>query len=176
MTSTVDAIPITTLNSISGQQVAEIIAACDQLLVGGPRVPLLLTRDWARSFPKESGVYAVFDEDQLIYLGETGCIAMRMVDFLGSQNHVLRRSIGNTMFEGEPGYLKATSSRRFPDHVEKMLVNYIKAHLSVAAVVVHFGRSEIEEHLAAKYRPQYNSKGKRGTKLRGPAVNKSEVA
>lgn len=169
MTSTINPLPIPTLNTISRQQVMDAIAACEKLLMSGPRVPLLLTRDWERRFPKESGVYAVFDDDQLIYLGETGWIAKRMADLLSSQNHVLRRSIGNTMFQDEPGFQKATSNRRFPDHIEEKLVDYITSHLSVTAVVVHFGRSEIEEHLAAQYRPQYNSKGRRGTRLHGRA-------
>ncbi len=169
MTPAVDPLPIPTPDNISSQQVTDTIAACDKLLMGGPRAPLLLTRDWARRFPKESGVYAVFDKDQLIYLGETGCIAMRMADFLSSQNHVLRRSIGNTVFQDETGFQKATSNRRFSDHIEEKLVDYIETHLSVTAVVVHFGRSEIEEHLAAKYRPQYNSKGRRGTRLHSPS-------
>ena len=175
MTPTIDPLSIPTLGTTSTQLVTAAIAACDKLLMGGPRTPFLLTREWARRFPRDSGVYAVFDDDRLIYLGETGCIALRMADFLRSQNHVLRRSIGNTMFQDEPGFRKATSSRRFPEPIEERLVKYIETHLSVTAVIVYFGRTEIEEHLAAKYRPRYNSKGRRGTKLHGSA-SESEVA
>jgi hypothetical protein len=130
------------------------------------RRSITLARDWAKRFPADAGVYAMFHADNLIYIGETGRISARMTDLLDSRNHVLRRSIGNEMFAGEPEFIKATARRRFTDELEDRLREFIVRNIRVSAVVVPFGRAEIEEYMTGKYRPKYNNKGKRGVSLR----------
>ncbi len=172
MTQTPDgpALNVSVLDCLSQRQVEAALTACERLLMETvPRIPLLLSREWARRFPKDAGVYAVFDKGALIYVGETGSLSARMADFLDSRNHVLRRSLGNTLFKDEEGFRRATARERFADHIEEKITDYIESRLTVTAVVVPLGRTEIEEHLTGRYRPPYNSKGKRGTKLHGNA-------
>jgi len=162
-------IVVPSLDCIGREGVQAALVACEVLLMqDNNRIPLLLKREWLRQFPSDAGVYAVFDEHELIYVGETGSIRARMTDFLDSRNHVLRRSIGNTQFKDREGFQEASAHHRFPDHIEESLIEYIENQLTVTAVVVPLGRAEIEEHMAAKYRPRYNAKGKRGSKLHGP--------
>jgi hypothetical protein len=159
---------IPALDTISAEAVQESLSRGEQLMMRAEgRIGIELTREWARRFPSVAGVYAVFDKGELIYVGETGKISARMEDFLSSCNHVLRRSIGNRLFADEAGFRKATAHKGFPDHIEALVAAYIRDHLVVTPVVVVFGRSEIEEHMTEKYRPLYNSKGKRGSKLHG---------
>jgi hypothetical protein len=160
--------PIPLLDSIAPAQIQKALLDCERLLMRAEnRINIELTRQWARRFPSDAGVYAVFAKGELIYVGETGKISARMADFLSSCNHVLRRSIGNRLFANEVGFQKATAYKGFPDHIEALVAAYIRDHLVVAPVVVVLGRSEIEEHMTEKYRPPYNNKGKRGSKLHG---------
>ncbi|MCE5278212.1 MAG: hypothetical protein ABFD92_11960 [Planctomycetaceae bacterium] len=159
-----EGIVVPRLDRVDEEQIQMLLEACEQLLLRSRRIPLLLTRDWTRRFPTDAGVYAVFDQNDLVYVGETGSIAARMLDFLSSRNHVLRRKLGNVLFKDVPGFHEATSSRRFPNNIEQMVTDYIETRLSVSPVIVPFGRAEIEEHMTAKHRPPYNSKLKRGSK------------
>ena len=156
---------IPVLDTISPDQIQKTLATCERLLTGGNPIPPVLSREWARRFPEDAGVYAVFDNGTLIYVGETGSLSARMADFLDSRNHVLRRSLGNTLFKDMDGFRQASAHKRFPDHVEDKNTEYIESRLTVAAVVVPLGRKEIEEHLVGKHRPLYNGKGKRGARL-----------
>lgn len=126
------------------------------------REPVLLNTEWASGMPNEAGVYAWFDGDELIYVGETGLMAKRMGDARRTVNHTLRRSIGADRFSGESGYEPATSKNKFPTAIEERLDGYMKT-LSVAALVVKFGRTELEEHVVDKHNPKYNSKKRRGS-------------
>jgi len=163
------ALAVPTLDIVTTGQVEKAMAVCEQILLRAEnRIAIALTREWAKRFPLDAGVYAVFDKGDLIYVGETGSISARMIDFLDSRNYVLRRSIGNRLFAQGPGFRKATAHERFPDRIERLVVEYIRDHLAVVPVIVALGRTEIEEYMTAKYRPIYNSKGKRGIKLHGP--------
>lgn len=166
---------IPVLDTISPALVRKTITTCERLLTSSNPIPLVLSREWARRFPTEAGVYAVFDNGTLIYLGETGSLSARMADFLDSRNHVLRRSLGNALFKDMDGFRRASAHERFPDHIEVRINEYIESQLTAAAVVVPLGRAEIEEQLAGKYRPPYNSKGKRGTKLYENASNRGQA-
>jgi hypothetical protein len=65
----------------------------------------------------------------------------------------------------EAEFIKATARQRFSDELEDRLREFIVTNIRVSAVVVLFGRAEIEEYMIDKYRPKYNNKGKRGVSL-----------
>ena len=115
------------------------------------RISLQLSREWCRTFPKDAGVYCFFVDDKLSYVGETGCLRKRLADLLDSRNHTLRRSIGHKYFSLEKGYAKATSSIKFPAHIETLIENWMPSHLKVALMPIKIGRKEFEEWLQSKY-------------------------
>lgn len=131
------------------------------LLTKEGRDKVLLTLDWRKKFPREAGVYAFFKGGEIVYVGETGSIQGRMNDMRNSLNHTLRRNVGAREFCDVPGFEKATSRKKFPPHIEEMVVAYL-CDLEVKALPICFGRKEIEEDLVAKYSPIYNQKTKRG--------------
>ncbi len=113
------------------------------------------------AFPAYAGVYAVFDSNNLVYVGETGSIQGRMNDLRHTQHHTLRRNVGASNFVDVPGYEKASSHKKYTPHIEELVEGFLR-RLEVKALEISFGRKEIEEHLVGKCRPIYNSKGKRG--------------
>lgn len=135
----------------------------NKLIIESDRKKIELTRDWANSFPNQSAVYIIREDEKICYVGETGSIRGRMNDILNTKNHTLRRNLGSSHFSEHPNYEKATSKKSFPPEVELMLNDRIQNHLTISYIVVDLGRKELEERLYAKLDPKYNLKGKRGT-------------
>ncbi len=123
-----------------------------------------LTREWTKQFPTAAGVYAIRENGQLAYVGETGSIRARMNDLLNTQNHVIRRTIGNLKYKDLEGFAKATSYKKFLPEIEEKLNEWIQNKLEVNVLVVRLGRKEFEEHIYYKHKPKYNNKGKRESK------------
>ena len=67
-----------------------------ELLARRSRRKIRLSREWASEFPDESGVYAAFENGDLVYIGETGKLSGRMTDLLDTRHHSLRRNIGKS--------------------------------------------------------------------------------
>jgi excinuclease UvrABC nuclease subunit len=120
-----------------------------------------LSRQWAKSFPEDSGVYMLFEVGRLVYVGESGSLSGRVMDMLNSQHHTVRRALGELRFKDVPGYMKATSSIKYPEHIEKMVEETMKG-FKISVLPIPFGRKEFEEHIESKYKPELNRKGKRG--------------
>lgn len=115
------------------------------------RIPFQLSREWCKKFPEDAGVYCFFIEDQLRYVGETGCLKKRLADLLDTRNHTLRRSIGEMYFSKEEGYKKTSSQLKFVDHIELKVEQWMINNLKVAWYPVKIGRKEFEEWLQHKH-------------------------
>ena len=126
------------------------------------RKPASLTREWSKAMPGEPGVYAWFEGNNLIYVGESGLLCDRLDDARRTYNHTLRRSLGRTRFSKLKHYRPATGSKKFPANIEKRLDDLMKT-LTVSVVPVPFGRTEVEEYMKEKYGPMHNDKYRRGT-------------
>lgn len=59
---------------------------------------IVLTRQWTATIPSKAGVYALKENNELVYVGETGNLRGRMNDLLDSRHHTVRRSIGKKLF------------------------------------------------------------------------------
>ena len=120
-----------------------------------------LTRQWAKSFPDASGVYMLFEDGKLVYVGESGSLSGRVTDMLNSRQHTVRRALGELRFKDVPGYKKATSSIKYPDHIEDLVEQTMK-RFRISVLPIEFGRKEFEEYIESKHKPVLNRKGKRG--------------
>lgn len=115
------------------------------------RKSMLLTREWARSFPKNAGVYCIFEDDILKYVGETGSIRGRMADLLNTKNHNFRRLLGGEKYSNHTGYEKANSYKSFIPEIELGLHNWITNHCKVSYLTIHIGRKEFEDWLQEEH-------------------------
>ncbi len=103
----------------------------------------------------EAGIYLAWQDNNIVYAGETGSLRGRMHDMMDTRHHNLRRHIGFELF-GET----ASTTEKFTD--EEALDTFIRANISITSMVVKLGRKELEESIIAKFNPKYNRKGKRG--------------
>jgi hypothetical protein len=135
----------------------------DDLLNNCLQQKIQLTRAWASNFPSAPGVYLFKYKGKIIYVGETGNLRGRMKDMLNTQNHVLRRNIGNKLYTTVEGFQKATSRQSFIVVIEDMLNTHIQTHIMVCCMIVSLGRKELEEKIQKEHSPEYNKKGLRKT-------------
>ncbi len=123
-------------------------------------VAVTLTDEWAKKTPDEAGVYAAFEEDDLVYVGETVNIQKRMKNLQNSRQHALRRNIVKLNFSDSKGYPEADGNKLFPQEIEKKVDNWLENKIRIAFLPTTLGRAELEEKIIQKYRPKYNIKGK----------------
>lgn len=124
---------------------------------------ITISREWADKFPDDAGVYALKENKQIIYVGETGNLSGRMKDLLDSRHHTVRRTIGERFFSKVKGFKKATNKTKFPDHIEKKVNKHICDKLKIAYFEVPLGRKELEEFIEAEIPKELrlNKRGKR---------------
>jgi len=130
----------------------------DRLLKKSKKLAIELTSEWKASFPNKQGVYAIFRNEKLLWIGETGNIRKRMGDLGRTLNHSFRRIIGNKLY-GEV----ATSRKKFSDVIEEKVDDYFRKNLKVSFFEVPLGRLELEEQVIDKYKDKgiYNVKERR---------------
>ena len=121
-----------------------------------------LSREWTKQAPDAPGVYSVFRNGSvIIYVGETGNLRGRMSDMLDSRRHVLRRSLGRSLFSKRRGFVAATAKDKFPQRFEDLLNHYIQRRLRICMAPVVLGRKELEERLIDLHDPKFNKKKRR---------------
>lgn len=133
----------------------------DKLIFHSERKEIILTRNWANSFPPESAVYLFRENNEVCYVGETGSLRGRMNDILNTKNHTIRRNFGNAHFNEHLNYERPSSRRGFCDEIEILLNERIQNTLTMSFITLDLGRKELEERLFARFSPKYSVKGKR---------------
>lgn len=136
----------------------------ERLIFQSERKEIILSRNWANSFPVESAVYLFRENNEICYVGETGSLRGRMNDILNTKNHTIRRNFGNSHFFDFPNYEKPSSRKGFCDEIEILLNEKIQNTLTISYITMSIGRKELEERLFARFKPKYSIKGKRGSK------------
>jgi hypothetical protein len=123
----------------------------------------IMTREWASKIPSKAGVYVFKDNDQIVYVGETGNLRGRMKDLLDSRHHTIRRTIGVKFYSSIDGFVKATTTIKFPDHIELLVNEHICEKLLLSYIEVPLGRKELEEIIEAEIDKsvRLNKRGKR---------------
>lgn len=107
--------------------------------------------------PNEAGIYAVFENTELIYIGESSNLRERMSDINRTYNHSLRKKLGKIKFKGD------LVKNKYNEEVENKLDKLFRNNIYITFLKVNLGRLEIESHLTEKFDNQlYNSSKKRG--------------
>ncbi|SEW16842.1 GIY-YIG nuclease family protein [Chitinophaga arvensicola] len=127
-------------------------------LLAAPQQFIACAKGWRKPFPQKAGAYVIRQSSRLVYIGETGNIKERMGDIVRTCNHTLRRTLGAEMYDGHPGYKKATSKERFCDEIEVLLNDFMSTQLTVAFLEIELGRAELEDFIIRTELPVYNIK------------------
>lgn len=124
---------------------------------------IFLTKEWISGIPSNAGVYVLKDDDEIVYVGETGNLRGRMKDLLDTRNHSLRRRIGEKFYSDIDGFKRATARIKFPEHIEFLVNEHICKRLVLGYIEVSFGRKELEETIQAGINKSFglNVRGKR---------------
>ena len=126
---------------------------------------VIMEREWASQIPAAAGVYVLKQNENIVYVGETGSLQGRMYDLLDSRHHTVRRTIGERFFCTEEGFIQATTKIKFPEHIEVMVNSHICSNLLLAFLEVPLGRKELEELIESEIilEIRLNKRGKRKT-------------
>jgi len=103
--------------------------------------------NWCNSLDALPGVYAIFFDADLKYIGETGNFKARMREVHRTYNHSFRKKLGYTFGEK---LVKNTFSSIIEEKLDAIYHNSI----SVTFVPVPFGRLEIETKLVTEFQKQ----------------------
>lgn len=126
-------------------------------LLNAEKITFNFKRTWSSQFEKDAGIYAIFDKDTLIYIGQTANIKERMKEVKRTYNHSFRRKLGRKL---NPELTKNPKGK-FSDKIEQELDKYFLKNISFRYKVLNFGRLEVEDYLIHNNEGLLNSKGKR---------------
>jgi len=143
------------------RQIAEYIESLKHDILKVEKHAARLNAEWSKTFPRKPGCYVVYESGELVYAGETDNLRRRMGNLRNTTNHVLRRNIGKAKFSKIQDFEPATSNKKFPAHIEKMLNEYIEEKIKVAVMPVRLGRKELEETMVREFSCKYNIRGQK---------------
>lgn len=127
----------------------KVLINAEKSLFNSQKIKFERTNHWRKKYLKNTpAVYAIFENDKLIYIGETGNLLKRMSDITRTVNHSFRKQIGHRLFSG------IKSSKKFEDDIEIKLDRYFDETLYIQFIEVNFGRLEIETYLIDKFKEQ----------------------
>ena len=112
------------------------------------------------SFESAPGVYCIFEDDSLIYVGQTRDLRKRMRDLSITANHTFRKAFAKHHFASHADYAPFRKPRFHPT-IEELLTERMKSSVSVSSCPVWFGRVEVEDYLIDQHRPISNVIGNR---------------
>ncbi len=143
---------------INQKQIIDIVNEVEEVLISMPKIKFEFDRLWSSKFPYKAGVYAIFDNEKLIYIGETANLKERMKEVKRTYNHSFRKKLGKHLYDSA-----VIVKGKFKEEIELALNDYYINRISFAYAVVDFGRLEVETHLINSYKNKgiLNSIGKR---------------
>ena len=145
------------MKNFTKQDVIKIAKEVDKALKTNDKIKFNFDKYWSSNFEKEAGVYAIFDRDKLVYIGQTANLKERMKEVKRTYNHSFRRKLGRELHPE----LTKNPKGKFSDKIENELDAYFLKNISFTFKVIHFGRLEIESYLIHSNDELLNSKGKR---------------
>jgi len=119
------------------------------------------SKNWVEAIaPNNAGVYMVFNNNKIIYIGETSSLIERYNTHSGTTYFsALRRHIGKTLLKFNFVQIKVKNkkNREFLEKDDLEVTNFLKS-CTVKFLPINFGRFELEEFLIRKHHPILNKK------------------
>lgn len=139
--------------------IAEYLSNLELELLNQKRNPIEFSRNWAKKFPPDAGVYILLEGDEIRYVGETSSLQKRMCQLVAKRGHVIKWKIAKGNFREQIGILPR---KLVPMEVISDINQLIVDKFQIVAIPVLFGRIELEENIIKKYKPIYNTIGNGG--------------
>lgn len=142
----------------SKEQILDFVEDFEQELFSAEKIAFSFDKNWSSKFPAISGIYAIFDEDKLVYIGETANLKERMKEVKRTYNHSFRRKLGKFLIEGSK-----VVNGKFEETLELKLNDYYVNRIRFTYKELNFGRLEVESYIIHRYHKNglLNSIGKR---------------
>ncbi|MCM4156254.1 GIY-YIG nuclease family protein [Gramella sp. AN32] len=132
---------------LNQSELIEILERIEKELFNSKRIKFKKCKDWRKNnVPNEPGIYAIFEnDDNLIYIGESGNLKDRMNEINRTVNHSFRKQFGYLRYRG------IKSRKKFTDDIEMLLDEYFANNIYVSFLPINFGRLEVESYLIGKF-------------------------
>lgn len=139
----------------------KLIESIEESLLDLPRYQLY-SHEWKTFAPNHAGVYFLWENASIIYVGESANIQKRMLDLQRTRNHTLRRKIGRELFSKHELYSEASSKDNYHKVIEDAINSYAIEKITVSYLPLVVGRKEVESYFIKRIPlPKYNSISKR---------------
>ncbi len=138
--------------------IKSFVDSFEKELMQAEKIKFSFDRNWSSNFPNKAGIYAIFDKDKLVYIGETANIKERMKEVKRTYNHSFRKKLGRFLIEDA-----IITKGKFEEILELRLNDYYLERISFSYRELNFGRLEVELHLIQRNHNNglLNSLGKR---------------
>lgn len=146
------------MSKLTPRKIKSIMQEIEETLLTQDKIEFTFDRKWSSNFPDAPGIYTIFDNNSLVYIGESANVKERMKEIKRTVNHTFRKKLCRKLHGKQP-----IEKSRYPSKIEKALDEYYKKNLTFSAVELQFGRLETETYLINKYKDEgiLNSIGKR---------------
>ena len=146
------------------QEILKYIKDIENELLTSERILFSFDKKWSDNFIDGTkkglaGIYAIFDKDDLVYIGETANLKERMKEVKRTYNHSFRRKLGRKLHPE----LTKNPKGKFSNKIEDELNKYFLKNISFSYKQLNFGRLEVESYLIHIHHENglLNSLGKR---------------
>lgn len=140
------------------EEIVDFVEKLEIELFNSAHISFNFDKKWSSNFPSKAGVYAIYDLDKLIYIGESANLKERMKEVKRTYNHSFRRKLGKHLVAGSK-----IVKGKFGENLELSLNEYYLDRINFRYKEINFGRLEIESYLIQKHcnNGLLNSPGKR---------------
>jgi hypothetical protein len=142
---------------LTNDQINQYVIKFESELLKAKRIVFTRDKTWTRAnFPDEAGIYVIYDKGELIYIGESANVRLRMQEVKRTYNHSIKKIISKKYFKGE---LIGSS---FSLETEAKIDQYLLDHITFSSLPLNFGRLEMESYLLHRNEHKlFNKIGKR---------------
>lgn len=140
------------------KEIVEFVDEFETELFNSKHIKFNFDKKWSSNFPSKAGIYAIYDKDKLVYVGETANLKERMKEVKRTYNHSFRRKLGKFLVEGSK-----IVKGKFGEELELKLNDYYVDRINFRYKEINFGRLEVESYLIHRHCDNglLNSPGKR---------------
>jgi len=127
-------------------RIIEYVEKFEKELFKSEHIQFNFNKKWSSNFPDVAGIYAIYDLDKLVYVGETANLKERMKEVKRTYNHSFRKKLGKVLVEGSK-----IVKGKFGEKLELRLNDYYMERINFRYKEINFGRLEVESYLIHRH-------------------------